>query len=257
MEKISTSRVPFVHVHGEELPMTIQVGMVGTDGLLLVGDTRWTNEPTLINRDWAAGRFGFNSTKLKISHERGMAVACARNMETATRIANEVLSNLRTEDFEYPILPIEAMGAKVLSTAGDRNNAQALIALIHPEPQLFLFQFGSLNREWGAYCQKMDTIAIAGDNLNAAIFWAERYYQSLPVEKLIPLAAQVVVSAKKLNTGTIGGLEGIVCNRTGIHRLSPHSILELERKASELDVAIGDMFLNHQQQFTYVPNVVS
>ena len=45
----------------------------------------------------------------------------------------------------------------------------------------------------------MQTTAIAGDNVNPAIFWAERYYQELPIEKLVPLAAHLIVAASKLN----------------------------------------------------------
>jgi hypothetical protein len=71
----------------QEIPMTIQIGMVGTDGILIARDTKWTAEPLLIGRNWAAGRHGFNSSKIKISPERHIAVSCARNMETASHMA--------------------------------------------------------------------------------------------------------------------------------------------------------------------------
>jgi len=251
------SSVGFSPLVGEELPMTIQVGMVGTDGILIAGDTRWTASPMLVNRNWAAGRYGYNSSKIKLNHERGMAVSCAMDMGTAGHVASDIISGLREEDFEYPVGAIEEIATKVPTPIGKpRKEAHCLIALTRPVLQLFLFQFATVNEEWGPLCQPLETIGIAGDNVNAAIFWAERYYQKLPVERLVPLAAHLVVCAHKLNTGTIGGLEIVLGTASGIHRLSDESIRELETKADEWDSSIGNLFLNHRQQFTYAPNVV-
>jgi len=71
--------------------MTMQVGMVGTDGVLIASDTRWMNTPRLRNNQfWAGGRYTFNSPKIRISHERGIAISCAKDMETARHVANEI-----------------------------------------------------------------------------------------------------------------------------------------------------------------------
>jgi hypothetical protein len=176
-------------------------------------------------------------------------------METAHHVASEVILGLKDEDWEYPILPIERIGARILSSAGERNDAQCLIAFARPAPRLFLFQFGMVNGQWGPWCQLMQTTAIAGDNVNPAIFWAERYYQELPIENLLPLAAHLIVAASTLNPTPISGLEIVLCNASGLHRLSDDSIRELKSKATEWDKNIGDLFLTHRQQFTYAPDV--
>jgi hypothetical protein len=238
--------------------MTMQVGMVGTDGVLIASDTRWMHSPRLRpNEPWAGERYTFNSTKIKISHERGIAVSSARNMETAGHVATTIISTLEDEELLYPILRIETIAAKVLQSAeAERNDAQCLVALVRPFPQLFLLHFGMVNGEWGPFCQKMKTTAIAGDNVNPALYWAERYYEPAPVESLIPLAAQVVVTAHKLNNGSISGLEVVLCTASGIRRLSDESTNELEAKANDWDKAMGELFRGHRQQFTYAPNVV-
>jgi hypothetical protein len=241
--------------------MTMQVGMVGTDGVLIASDTRWTNTPILrINQPWLGARGGYNANKIIISHERGMAISSARAMETAGTVAHKIISGLKDEDFEYPIIPIERIGETVLASTvrQERNDAQCLVALVRPSPQLLLFQFGHINNEYDSICQQMKSYAIAGDNLNAAIFWAERYYPrepKLPIQQLIPLAAHLVVCAERLNSATISGLEIVLCDLSGIHRLSDSSIEQLESRARENDVSIGRTLLNGSQQFSYAPNV--
>jgi len=236
--------------------MTIQVGMIGTDGLLIAGDTRWTNTPALTNRNWAGGRFGHNASKITIVQEQGAAISCARSMDTARHISNKIIAALpHTETAERPLL-IERMGKEVLDASSEKLDAQCLIAFAHPVPQLFLFQYATINEKWSAFCQKMETIAIAGDNVNAAIFWAERYYRPRSVELLIPLATHLVVSAERLNTGTISGLEIVTCTDKGIRRLSDESINRLRAQSEEWDRSMGELFLNHREQFSYSPNVI-
>jgi hypothetical protein len=256
---IPTPKPTILATTGEELPMTMQIGFVGMDGVLIASDTQWTNNPRLrTNENWIGGRSHYNANKIMVSHERGMAISSARSMETAGTVAHKIISELKDEDFEYPILPIEGIGHRVLSstTRQERGDAQCLVAMTRPTPQLFLFQFGTINNEYGPICQKMESYAIAGDNLNAAIFWAERYYEKLPIENLIPLAAHLISVAHKLNTGTISGLEIVLCTASGIRRLSGESIEKLEQKAKEWDKSISELVLNYRQQFTFAPNVV-
>jgi 20S proteasome alpha/beta subunit len=233
----------------EEFPMTIQIGMVATDGLLVASDTR-----TMMSPQWAnsgAPRVTFNATKIRISPERGIIVSSARNMETANHLATEIIENLKEEDFEWPIFPIEGMARKVLAAAPrERNDAQCLVAIMHPTPRLFLFQYAMVNGVWGPMCQKMEGKAIAGDNINAAAFWAERYYERRPIEELIPLAAHLIISASKLNSGAISGLEIVICTSTEIKRLSDDSIRTLERQCTKWDEDIGNSFLAYRQQFS-------
>jgi hypothetical protein len=73
----------------------------------------------------------------------------------------------------------------------------------------------------------------------------------LPIERLIPLAAHMIGQAKTLNTAGIDGLEILLCRSGGIQCLSQESCELLERQAERWDEAIGDLFLNHQPQYSY------
>src|SRR5580700_9478346 len=124
--------VAFPSVREEELPMTMQVGMVGADGVLIASDTQWTNTPRLeMNQLWLGARGRYNAKKIIISHERGIAISSARSMETAGAVAHKILSDLKDEEFTYPQFPIEHIGEDVLASVirQDRSDAQCLIAI--------------------------------------------------------------------------------------------------------------------------------
>jgi hypothetical protein len=100
---------------------------------------------------------------------------------------------------------------------------------------------------------------IAGDQTNLACFWADRYCQRRQlqkVESLIPLAAHTILSAGSLNSAAIDGLEIVVCDDSGIRRLSDDSIIELQNKSREWDEQIGNLILGYTQKFTYAPHVI-
>src|SRR5882724_9552131 len=118
--------------------------MVGTDGVLIASDTRWTNSPILMDKA-KGGRHTFDSPKIITNHVRGIAISCARNMETARHVAEEIISGLKDEDRENPTQAIEAIGTKVLRSARKRRDAHCLIAFTLPTPRLFLFRHRDIN----------------------------------------------------------------------------------------------------------------
>jgi hypothetical protein len=96
--------------------MTMQVGMVGTNGVLIASDTQWTNTPRLrTNESWFGARGHYNANKVLISHERGMAISAARSMETAGHVAHQIISDLKDEQFQYPIGAIESNWGRGIS----------------------------------------------------------------------------------------------------------------------------------------------
>jgi hypothetical protein len=112
------------------------------------------------------------------------------------------------------------------------------------------------NLQQGAMCQSEGRAAIAGDNVNPAIFWSERYCIRLPlqpIQTLIPLAAHLITAASKLNSLAINGLEIVLCNESGCHRLSDEAIKELTAQASEWDDQIGALFTSHTRELTFAP----
>lgn len=238
--------------------MTMQVGMVGTDGILIASDTKWYGTPTLPpDKLWHGGRASFHSPKIKISYTRGMAISQAMNMETAEHVAEELIRTLSDDDFVNPINHIRTIGKRVLDQANAfRQEAHCLIMLTRPVPQLLIFAFAVEEGMRTPVCRKMDSIAFAGDNVNPAIFLAERYYKKAPIKSLIPLAAHLILAASALNNGAIGGLEIVFCDESGLHRISNESVQALESWSMATDRKIESLFLGGAQEFSYAPDVV-
>jgi hypothetical protein len=241
---------------GEEIPMTMQVGMVGLDGILIASDTLWSNTE---GNQFAATRHTNNTTKITIDHAKGVAIACARSMELADQIAEDLLRKLSSEDWAGPEnIAVQIANDAIAKLPERRRIFQCLIATIKPEWQLFHLHAGLFEGRVGARCQRQDHTVFAGDTVNSAVFWRERYYSSYsepplrPIDELIPLAAHIVLSAGEISRGYIGGLEIVRCDKDGVRLLSPESIDRLRHKSKEWDRRFGEEILSHDQQFTYV-----
>jgi hypothetical protein len=212
--------------------MTLQVGMVGTDGIVLASDTRWVATQEM----WQTT----NSTKITISHERGMAIACARNMEVSVTIARAIIADLKNEECDDPCIPIEKIATRFLSQSSeDRRDPECLIVLAKAEPRLFTLRVGTICGRLAPLCVREDKKAVAGDHGNAAVFFVQRYYSRKPMCDLLPLAAQLVIGGGKLNPYGIDGLEILLCEASGFHPVPEESIRQLQARATALDETIN------------------
>lgn len=233
----------------EEIPMTLQVGMVGTDGVLIAGDTRWTEESGSLVDPWDA-------TKLVVDHERGIAVSRSGKMLIAKRLADAIIAD-KNQDWLNEIGGKQKLEAAALSSAqGDNQHCQCLAAFIRPTVKLYRFQTVMIGKEWGLVFDEMLSIAFAGDVKNSAKFWAERYYPRhprVPVRQLVPLAAHLITAAHYLNTRGIDGLEMMLCDENGLHSLSDKSIKELELRSAQREERIRESLLSDSAYRTEIP----
>ena len=253
-EEITANQPPYNC--GEEIPMTMQVAMVGSDGIVLASDTYCQETPQLdVGQMYFGGRHGTNHTKIKIDHSLGMAISYGWDAKSAEKIGDLIVEHWRNEDRKNPEDALERICDKVPQP--DRRRAQCLVVFTRPSPQMFFIQTTSNeDNKWEPWCRSSTSILIAGDTTNSTIFWAERYYRKfaplhLSGERLIPLAAHMIGQAKTLNTAGIDGLEIVICSSSGIKQLSKDSCELLKRQAEHWDDTIGDLFLNHKPQYIY------
>ena len=248
--------------------MTMQVGIVGSNGAVIASDKRRTSSPLLRpNQLWASGIHGTNSSKMVIDRKKGIAVSAARDLELALDIAREITAHLPDDQYQNPVLWIEDKARKILERVrrehndpNERLEAGCIVMVQRPVHKLFQFQFGIVDGQWGPYCQEMDRLAVAGDNTNAALFWPEAYYncfphgiKRLPVKSLIPLAAYTVVLAHRFTPINVNGLEVVFCDETGLHKLSDQSITDLQDAAVEWDRHFGKAIFDYSQNFSFEP----
>jgi len=227
--------------------MTMQVAMVGTDGILLASDLMWAENNLPI-------RASQLSPKIKLSARCDVAVSFARSMETAGLVADAILA-LEDSDWDDPITTLMAAARGVVEqpTIG-RKEIQCLIVSAKPTVAAYFLRVSNMGGCWTPYCQNVIGYACAGDDTNPAVFWVKRYYEHRPVEALLPLAAQLVVSASEVNSAGIGGLEIVTCVAGSIKRLPSDSIDALESEAQKRSRAIGELVLGSHPRTARAPS---
>lgn len=234
--------------------MTMQVGLVGLGGIVLASDTRITREPAgmTTNSIGHAVRCASACSKMKFNDDRSIAVSCAEDAESACLVAEHIISDLTKEELANPETIPDAIVRIAESTLSQGNQrVQCLIMLADHGGLLFRLQFGQVDNKktdsaWKAECEQCLDRGFAGDVTNPAVYWAERYHcEFLPVEQLVPLAAQIILSAHLLNNASIGGLEIVLCKDSKIVPIHSERINELRRKASELDKIIGNLIFGN------------
>jgi hypothetical protein len=212
--------------------MTMQVGMIASDGLLLASDTRSTRSP---NVSGLGVRHGYNSHKIKIDDTGSMAIACARDMVAANNFA-DVLFTLRDEKEQNRIRRIKEIGTEV----ADGHNMECIIGFAYPTPSLYYFQYID---KAVTVCDQIFTYVFGGDAVNAAIFWIRNYYDFQPINQLKRLAAHMIISAGIISPDFISGLEIVYCDGSGFNRLSVKDNISMELEAKEWNKKIGQFIL--------------
>jgi len=226
--------------------MTMQIAMVGDDGIVLASDMLH------VAYDLPGGvpRKPISGTKIEISDGRDVAVSCAHNMDTAREIA-ERLIKATDQEWERPQISFATIASVITSQAGERDDAQCLIVSSRSgSPQAFFVADS---------CVPVERWEIAGDTNNAAaIFLASAYYSELySVQQLVSLAALVIVGASKVNSGAIGGLEIVVCDRDGCHRLDSECTRSHMNRAEKWYADTNELIVRCTEQLAYAPNVIS
>jgi hypothetical protein len=231
-----------IEVEEDDLPMTMQVAMVGRDGIILASDTRVTTF-------WRGPRYGeirdpYSGPKILVSPEGTLAVSCAQDMDMASEVARKIISDWRPEESRAKL-------KQLVTDLGGAAPFECIVANLVPRPQIARFAYISAVR--GAAMSLSEANATdklcAGDQASPAKFWPLRYYDSSrPVEDLIPLAAQLIVDAAHFNSGSVGGLY-IVTTRCGrFENLSESECTALEVEAKERSGAIGNLiFASHNK----------
>ena len=224
--------------------MTLQVALKGIDGVVLASDTKWSE---VLN----GVRQTFNRSKIVVDHDRRIAVACARDMDISAKTAQVIIAEIGDR---WSTLHIEEIAENVRGKMPKTRNANCLIV----SPTLRIFRLETIRDDSGenprSVCSEHLDRAYAGQDVSAAIFWAERYYCQWQSLKLIPLAAFLINAGNKLDPAGIEGLEIVLCDASGIHRLSNDSINVLQSWANNTDEVLRTSFGNYDKHFTYDPH---
>lgn len=154
--------------------MTIQVGMVGSDGVLLASDTRWTDESGVWREPW-------DQTKVKIDHKSGIAVSLSGKMITAGRLADAIIAEGNHDWLTSEIGGRQRIGDAVLSHVyPGTESCECLVVFMRPSMKLYRLKIAMIDKHWELLADPMLGKVFAGDCKNCAMFWVDRYYPHNP-----------------------------------------------------------------------------
>jgi hypothetical protein len=207
--------------------MTMQVGMMASNGVVLASDTKCSRDA--LNSDGLVADDSYGCSKIRIDDSGQIAVTCARDMIAATKVADALMSELKPELWENPEQSIREIGRNVMATVGKNLEIECLIGLAKPVPTLYKFQYVQDGAQ--IVCDRIPTFAHTGHALNAAIFWSLCHYRKEPIKNLMALASILVVDAAQLNSARIGGLELVYADESGFHRVPLTENERMEREA--------------------------
>src|ERR1035437_2036687 len=121
-------------IEDDDLPVTMQIGMIGKDGIVLASDKKWST--TWVKRDRAKIqelRDEHSDSKILLSPTGNLAVCCADDMIAANDVAQKVISGWSPETDDSQGSALNALVKPLCS----HRPFQCIVASTHPEPSLF------------------------------------------------------------------------------------------------------------------------
>ncbi len=216
--------------------MTMQIVLLCDEGLVFAGDLLQREEPK--SGRWQSWR-RYHGTKLKIDDKEEIFIACARNMDFARSIADELIKRLRE-------CPVQDRGRCILDIGEemarpDDQGAECIVMFASPKANFFhlhVFSDGTCK------CRTQVDRSISGDVGNPASFWIEMYFlPTLPIARLVHLGAHAITAAGNLSSGNIGGLEIVTAANGRFEKWSDVANRDLEEKVKATAFTIGGIVL--------------
>ena len=194
----------FSEVCGDGEPqVTLQIGMVGSDGFVIVGDM-WKHVPSS-KRQW----FGYVGTKLMISPSGKSLAAVARDVDVASDVATEIFAQLESSS-EGRIDRIKEISSRV----AQGHDIECFVIFTQPQPEMYFIQ---KDKSGPTTCELMYGCYPLGDAGNPAYYWTMRYYGAgKTVDQLVRIGALVVIEAARFNNAMIQGLEVATIDGQGL-----------------------------------------
>jgi hypothetical protein len=215
----------------EEMPMTLQIGMVCGDEFAIVGDT-WKHMPSH-HRSW----FGYSGPKMVISPSGKSVGAIARNVNVSFEAVKEVFTRLEGQSGNK-----EEQIREIGSRIAQEYDVEFFVAFTDPHPEMYFFQKEKNGR---AKCELMYGCYPIGDAGNPAYYWLMRYSKECrTVEDLVKVGALCVVTGAKVNPAMIQDLEVATFDKNGLRIWGREESARLMAQVEGLDVRIGALVLN-------------
>jgi 20S proteasome alpha/beta subunit len=233
----------------EEIPVTFQIGIVASDGVILASDKCGSYT---VRKD--PGTRGDSITrKIEISPDVPYVAHCSAGQTEITDAIMRGFIELHQQSAVRPCPPdmVESLLSKSACAVWEKmygSMAQNNPPVTHQRSGILLAYRGNLfhmSFDLFPSVKPIENKKAEGDAVNAALFFLERYWKIVErqdcnertVKRLLPLAAHCILMAHVLNPDGVKGLEIAVCTREQCKRID--DLRELEEFSSQLDSEIA------------------
>jgi hypothetical protein len=211
--------------------MTFQIGMIGSNGFAVVGDT-WKHFPAR-ERSW----WGYSSEKMILSPSGKSLGVVARNVDISSEAVKAVF-----EQLEGRSGPKEKHISAIALEVSQNHDVELFVAFTDPHPEMYFFVKEA--RRGLSNCEMMTSCYQIGDAGNPAYYWLLRNYSiNLSVDRLVKVGALAVVTGGKLNPAVVQGLEVATFDQKGLRIWGRDENAALKSEVEEIDRRIGGLVL--------------
>ncbi len=223
--------------------MTFQVGIVGSDGVLLASDTRARSTAGFQDGISAGVDFSATTEKLFCYPECRHAYCISGNDNTIWRIGHAVHEKIR--EYGSTFLDRETVRSLLWDSVNEICKSIAPVGAKYYGNLLLSYQGQQSVDLWrvnlngfGPGVNAVLDKTFEGDAANAAAYFLVRYYRRAPIKQLLPLAAHCILTAGKLNPVGVEGLRIIVSTLGQTRELETTELLPLIEASETLEAAI-------------------
>jgi len=221
----------------EELPVTLQVALIASDGWVLASDTLETFD---------AGTIELASSVEKLHLDADIGVACSVSGDKWAFVARDrFLTKVASVRGNLRIGVLNEIATEIWQEipVAERNRTERKLIVIFRDDPKHLYVLPILD---GVCAIQKRDFATAGHDRNPAHFFIQRYYirgatTRNTVDQLKLLAAHTILAAAKHHT-SIQGLSMIVCRDGCCEPLSDDQIEELRLQSEAVDKELISRF---------------
>jgi hypothetical protein len=218
--------------------MTLLVGMVASDGIVLAADQRMVQPAT------QEGELDDCEGICKIVTWQNHKIAYARVGDRISKMVGTRLS----EHLEAGKFNFNNIGPSLETLAIEVRDEEQRLSPRKPfdgqERSLLVVFYGTPERQlWrlritppDIAAERIPTISIQGALGNTARFFCSYYRPNLPISKLLPLASHIVLMGHRIDSLMVEGLDIATFDSDGFHFLSEDQKAPLRERSTRLDV---------------------
>jgi len=223
----------------EEGPVTFQIGMIASDGILLASDRLAIKEVGL-----NIPKEPFETEKIFVHADKHLAYCCAGD-ELASGVGRIIADTVRVTDQDVRPMLLQCVKQGMETSPTCWFGGSVLLVCGDPPFRLWRVQLNRNNQTGPEVRRVPGAYVTAGQECSYARFFLEQYLPKhrqakLKAAELVPLAAHTVLTAGDLDPANVRGLEIVTCTNTGFERLPDSRIDELISFSTRLTVQIRE-----------------